>query len=570
MGSGIYALQLGAVTALHGLESRVGSLYIGQGELVGGTLQVAAEALDAVVALVKTRAQHTAQAQVTTVNVKVFVKLGESLGIQLAVAHVAQTVVAIFGGIERVGRGKEFLLVFIAALVILHTARDVEPRGDAPVERDSRLVALLVVDEALALGFPIGVLHRDIIVIGPILHREVAARVIALVVAQLGEVVTGGEQIDRHQRIVVLALADHVLLLDGGEHVTQVERHAVVEETGGVAHAHVVAVVVVAVDDSVGIGGTERQIGLVLFGTGAQAHRVGDIGARLEEVGGTVIAGGCQFLTPTEVTARLARSVLVLEAGQYEGLGELETTVVGDIYPACTTTLGGNDDDAVGGIGTVEGRRRGARQGADALDVIGVDVTGGVTRLAGSGKDAFRLLAGEVLHGDAVHDIQHVVVAIDRLGSAHYHAAAAARTRRAGIDGHTGHLARERVDEVGIRHPRQGIAFDLLHVVGQRLGLFLDTEGGHDNLTEVKSCRRFHCNRHVRAIHPHIARLITHITYGQGSTRGRTDAESPIEIGGSSHNGALDTDGSSDHGLAVLVKHLSRHRRGLYCAALHL
>ena len=159
LGSGIHALQLGAVTALYGLEGRVSSLYIGQGELVGGTFQVATEALDAVVALVKTRTQHTAQAQVAISNVKVFVEFGESLGIQLAVAHVAQAVVAILGGIERIGRGEEFLLILVAALVIFHAARDIQPRRDAPVERDGCLVALLVVDETLALGLPIGVLH---------------------------------------------------------------------------------------------------------------------------------------------------------------------------------------------------------------------------------------------------------------------------------------------------------------------------------------------------------------------------------------------------------------------------
>ena len=163
----------------------------------------------------------------------------------------------VFGGIERIGRGKKLLLVFVAALVILHTARDVHPRGDAPVERDSRLMALLVVDETLALSLPVGILHRDVVVVGPILHGEIAARVIALIVAQLGEVIPGREQIDRHQRIVVLALTDHVLLLDNSEHVAQVERHAVIKKVGGIAHAHVVAVVVVAVDDALSVGGAK-------------------------------------------------------------------------------------------------------------------------------------------------------------------------------------------------------------------------------------------------------------------------------------------------------------------------
>ena len=90
---------------------------------------------------------------------------------------------------------------------------------------------------------------------------------------------------------MVLALADHVLLFDGCEHITQVERHAVIQEIGGIAHAHVVAVVVVAVDDALCIGGAERQVSLILVGTGAQAHRVSYMSSCLEKVGGTIVAG---------------------------------------------------------------------------------------------------------------------------------------------------------------------------------------------------------------------------------------------------------------------------------------
>ena len=152
---------------------------------------MATEALNSIVALVKTCTQHTAE--IPTFLSEVFVELGESLGIELAVADVAQAVVAIFGGIERVGRGEEFLLILVTALVIFYPARDVYPWGDAPVERHGRLVALLVVDETLTLGFPVGILHRNIVVVGPILNREVATRIVTLIVAQLGEIVPGGE-----------------------------------------------------------------------------------------------------------------------------------------------------------------------------------------------------------------------------------------------------------------------------------------------------------------------------------------------------------------------------------------
>ena len=453
MGGGIDALQLGAVAALDGLEGRIAGLDVGQGELVGGALQVSTEALDAVVALVKTRAQHTAQTQVAIGNVKVFVELGEGLGIELTVAHVAQAVVAVLGSIKRIGRGEEFLLIFVAALVILHAARDIQPRGDAPVERNSCLVALLVVDEALTLGLPVGVLHRDVVVVWPVLHGEVSARVIALIIAQLGKVVTSGKQIDRHQRIVVLALADHVLLLDGGEHIAQIERHAVVKEVGGVAQAHVVAVVVIAVDDALCVCGSERQIGLVLVGTSAQTHRVGDVSTRLEEIGGLVTARRFQFLAPTEVAARFAGTILVLETWQDKRLGELETAVIGHIHSTRATALCGDEDDTVSGIGTIERGCRRPRQGTDALDVVGVDVAGGITRLTRAGKNALGLLATEVLHGNTIHDVQHVVISVDGLGATHYHAATAARTRCTGVDGHTSHLAAEGIDEVGVLHP---------------------------------------------------------------------------------------------------------------------
>ena len=93
LGGGIHALQLGAVAALNGLEGRVGGFDVGICEFVGSTLQVATEALNAVVTLVKTRAQHAAQ--VPAVLAEVFVDLGKGLGIELAVAHVAQAVVAV-------------------------------------------------------------------------------------------------------------------------------------------------------------------------------------------------------------------------------------------------------------------------------------------------------------------------------------------------------------------------------------------------------------------------------------------------------------------------------------------
>ena len=263
-------------------------------------------------------------------------------------------------------------------------------------------------------------------------------------------------------------------------------------------------------------------------------------------------------------------AILVLESRQHKGFGELETAVIGHIYPTRASSLGVDDDDAVGSVGAIEGCSRGARQCTDALDVVGIDIASGVTRLTCTSKDVLGLLTRQVLHGDAVNDIQHIVVAVDRFGSAHHYTTAAARARCTGIDGHTGDLTGQRIDEIGVLNRHQGITVHLLHVVGQRFGLFLDAQSGHNDLTYIINFSLLQGDGQNTAVNPHIARVVAHITHRESRPLRCFNAETTIKISGGAHSGALDNHSRPDEGFAVLVKHLSLHLRRLDRAALRL
>ena len=75
------------------------------------------------------------------------------------------------------------------------------------------------------------------------------------------------------------------------------------------------------------------------------------------------------------------------------------------------TLLGGNEDDTVGGVRTIEGGSRRTGEHVDALDVIGVHGRHGITCLAGTLEDSLGLATLEVIHGYTVDDIEYAVVA---------------------------------------------------------------------------------------------------------------------------------------------------------------
>ena len=95
-----------------------------------------------------------------------------------------------------------------------------------------------------------------------------------------------------------------------------------------------------------------------------------------------------------------------------------------------------------------------------------------------------RLVGLERRHGNTVNHVEGVVVAVDRLVTTHHHLDTATDTGSTGVDFDTCHLAGEGVHEVGVLDTGDIRVLELLHVIGQRLRLFLDTQGGNDHLVQ--------------------------------------------------------------------------------------
>ena len=127
-------------------------------------------------------------------------------------------------------------------------------------------MSCLVVHKPVALGYPIWILHRHVHAsVWPVLHGEVAVGIITFEILYSIPVGAGREKINRYQRIEILALSYHVLLLDVGEHVVEVKGHLVVEQRGGIANGQVVAVIIVVVDNASGCHAASRKISEVFL-----------------------------------------------------------------------------------------------------------------------------------------------------------------------------------------------------------------------------------------------------------------------------------------------------------------
>ena len=123
-----------------------------------------------------------------------------------------------------------------------------------------------------------------------------------------------------------------------------------------------------------------------------------------------------------------------------ERLRELEAAGVDHLGTSLLALLGGHKDHTIGGIGSVEGCCRRTGEHADALDIVGIHGRNGISRLAGTGKDTLGLVALQVVHGDTVNHVEHVVVTVERLGTTHHHAGRTSHARCTGRKLHTGHL----------------------------------------------------------------------------------------------------------------------------------
>jgi len=148
---------------------------------------------------------------------------------------------------------------------------------------------------------------------------------------------------------------------------------------------------------------------------------------------------------------------------------------------AFLTGTGGEHEDTVGSLVTVEGGGRCTYEGAHIGNVLGVEHGHTVTGKAGTGIDAPGVSGlGGAKSGkrNAVQYIQGVVVAADGLGTAHDHLGLGTGAGCCFIDLHAGDLAGEGVHQVGFAGDEDFLV-QFLDIVGNGFFRALDTEGGY-------------------------------------------------------------------------------------------
>ena len=295
-------------------------------------------------------------------------------------------------------------------------------------------------------------------------------------------------------RVHVVGL--HVQLEPVGELVAGDEVHAGALDVGVLHHG--VGVVVTE-------GETERVVlsaageghvvalavpGAVEFLPGILRADEGDLGGAVPPVvhGG----GGAHFRTPGTggllvIVAQGTLAVLVLEGREIgDGRpGELAAVADTDLLLALAALLGGDEDDTVTGAGAVQGRRGGALQHGNALDVLGVDVEGAAlvvhrtpkTGLVGTGRTA-------VVVGDAVHHVQRGVVVGEGGVATEDHPGGTAGAGRRIVDHQAGHLARKGIGEGDSAAAGELFRLDVLHGVAEGLLFTGNAEGGDDDFVQ--------------------------------------------------------------------------------------
>jgi hypothetical protein len=160
------------------------------------------------------------------------------------------------------------------------------------------------------------------------------------------------------------------------------------------------------------------------------------------------------------VEGEAARADLVGEVECAHALRDIELRAPG------LPRLGGDDDDAVGGLGAVDRRRRGALQHLDALDVVRVEIADAIDAVVlrrrvgarGGAEDGVGArLEHVVADDDAVHHVERIGGAVDGGHAAEAHLHAAARGAGVRVDLRAGDLALEGVLDGG-----RGRAVELL------------------------------------------------------------------------------------------------------------
>ena len=555
----IHGLNLVVVVLLRRETLRVVGDDVVVGELVGNARQITFVTRQLVLVV------HDAGAEVELqgegIVEEALVDAQQHVAVEVVVRHRAVQVAAVLRSEERVGRSAEFAGVVDRRIIGTDTARQAHPVGDVELHRSVEAVAVLTVFVQLAVGDPPRVLDAlEEFEVPELLHiARVGTRTLVNLV--FADVVAAREEVDAHQRVAVLALNSlvaGVLLHVGRAHV---ERQAVLDKHRRIADREIVAVVDIVGYDTARIDGGSRRIGLVAFGTGGKAHRVGLVESGLEEIRGIVRSRRGEFAAPAHHRLDFARAVGVLEFGHHEGMGEGRRVRIVDPHAALLALLGGDEDHTVGALSPVEGRSRGTRKDRHGLDVVGVDVRHAVRPHVIALQAVVIRAEADVRHRNTVDHIEGVVVLVERFGTAHYHAGRAADARRRGVDLHTGDLAVEGIHEVGVLNRNDVLGFHLLDVVRERLFLTFDTEGRHHHVIQ-RDGRFDHRDTEIGAAsHSDLLRFAAQIIDHEHRVlhrSGNLQSETAVDIGADTDRRTFDNDRRADNGLSVCIEHHTR------------
>ena len=577
-------LRQGGRPVVTATDREVSHVVPAQLDLAGDGLDAAGLVTDGVlnrcrVAVVKTEEVH--HQEVRTVDG------GNHRGVRLLVVTHLDTEGELAPFIVVAGDGVEGLVLEVVvggAVGTLAPGRAV----DVGVVRVHKVLVVLQTDVPAGGHAGVGVTGRRDVEAGADLHTVGFVVVLVLIeVEQRVEEVRIGIEVRGTHRTVVVHILGHVVRerpaggpvdraggVTAGLVVARVRiGHAAFEvqplgDLGFTRETDVQTFVVGGLDDALRIVVTDGTTDHDLLGTAFNRHVV--------VVGQTGLENGLLVLverdsrgiqtTETALVVVVGRTVLTvgvfgLDLRETVGIVERDTTVVGHFALALGTLLGGDDDGAVGSVGTVQSGGGGTLQNGHRLDVLRVDVVtaGGVVHLvrgqqvaAADHRGIVDRVEGRVVHRHTVHDVERLVAARNGGDGTENDLGGSTRRTAGGRDRHTGYTTLESSDEAFTT----GFGdFRSLHVLDRGSdgpGHTLHTELRRDDGLVQRQLRLLEDDvDDGAAAHGNLLFLVIQTCEPEGGVTGHGNGVLAVHVGRNAIVGTLDQHAGTDDGLAV-------------------
>ena len=495
-----------------------------------------------------------------------------SLDVDLAqVARRGELGILDFGRSRR-GRGEDQVALGVAAAGVVEARPVVAQRRRAAVvvETDASADAQTLSDEfQVLLQFDVRLdLDAPLLAVALVVEHVVGVAVVRVgllfVAGQRAVAVNGREEVRRrvqHEaenivgrtvgRAAVYVLSRKIdaqargfahLQVDVAAQVVTLESEVAVVLAVGVLLEDAVRLVVGHRDEVFGVLGAAAEVERVALAVHGLADQFVDpLRVRIEvvvhavavelDLGGTETGGesviGPGFIGQVEVIPR------VDEFGQALRRGDRLLDAERDFGPRDRTALGGYEDDAVGALGAVDGRRGGVLEDAEGLDFVGLDVVD----VTGNSVDEHQRV-GPALEGADAADPEFGVVA-SRLGAA--------------LDAdQTGELAGEVARQVARRGLHQVARPDGGDRADHRLA-FLLAVSDHDDLLDLVGVGQQFDVDHFAAVGRQGLRQVADVADRDLLFGLDVDDEESVGVGRRSDVGVLDVDGCADQRCSVGV-----------------